>query len=134
MKKRTNYTPEFKTKVVLEVLAEEATINQIAAKYSVNPVVVSLWKKEFLEKAPDVFKKGPSTTEKELEQEKEYAAELKRKVGQLAFDVDWLKKNLKKSSDTPIRKTTLSMTVPGSSEEPWTAISRNTTPTGRNLQ
>ena len=60
------YPSEFKTKVVLEVLAEEQTLNQIATKYLVNPVMVSRWKKEFLERAPEIFKKGPNEAEKAL--------------------------------------------------------------------
>ena len=39
-----------------------------------------------------MFKKGPSESEKELEQSKEHIAELERKVGQLTYEVDWLKK------------------------------------------
>ena len=92
MQKRNQYSAEFKTKVVLEILAEQETINQIATKYSVSPVVLSRWKKEFLERASDVFKKGPTEAEKELEQSKEHIAELERKVGHLTYEVDWLKK------------------------------------------
>lgn len=92
MNKRNRYTPEFKAKVVLEILAEEETVNQIAAKYGVSPVVLTRWKKEFLERASDVFKKGPSETDKELEKSQHHIAELERKVGQLTYEVDWLKK------------------------------------------
>lgn len=86
------YTPEFKARVVLEILSEVETLNQIAAKHEINPVVLSRWKKEFLERASEVFKKGPSEAEKELEHSKEHIAELERKVGQLTYEVDWLKK------------------------------------------
>jgi transposase-like protein len=92
MKARNNYTPEFKAKVVLEILSEVETVSQIAAKYEISPVVVSRWKKEFLERASEIFKKGPSEAEKELEHSKEHIAELERKVGQLTYEVDWLKK------------------------------------------
>lgn len=92
MKKRTSYPAEFKSKVVLEILSEESTVNQIAAKYDVSPVVLTRWKKEFIERASEVFKKGPSESEKELEQSKEHIAQLERKVGQLTYEVDWLKK------------------------------------------
>ena len=92
MKNRRNYTPEFKTKVVLELIAETATLNEIAAKYDISPVVLSRWKKAFLERASDVFKKGPSEAEKELEESKEHIAELERKIGQLTYEVDWMKK------------------------------------------
>lgn len=92
MRTRKQYAVEFKTKVVLEILAEQETVNQISAKYSISPVVLSRWKKEFFERASDVFKKGPTEAEKELEQSKEHIAELERKVGQLTYEVDWLKK------------------------------------------
>lgn len=92
MKKRNYYSPEFKSKVVIEVLQEAATINEIAAKYGISPVVISRWKSEFLERAAEVFKKGPSEAEKELEQKNERVAQLERKVGQLTYEVDWLKK------------------------------------------
>ena len=92
MKARNNYTAEFKSKVVLEILSEIETVNQIAAKYEISPVVIARWKKEFLERAPEIFKKGPSGAEKELDQSKQHIAELERKVGQLTYEVDWLKK------------------------------------------
>jgi putative transposase len=92
MDKRNHYTAEYKTKVVLEVLREEATLNEIAARYGINPVMISRWKQEFLERAPGAFKKGASDAEKELEKEQRRVAELERKVGQLTYEVDWLKK------------------------------------------
>ena len=92
MKKRNQYTAEFKTKVVLEVLREEGTLNEIASRYEISPVILSRWKVEFMERAPELFKKGPSAAEKELEAEKERTAQLERKVGQLTYEVDWLKK------------------------------------------
>ena len=92
MKKRNHYSAEFKSKVVLEVLQEASTVNEIAAKHSISPVMISRWKSEFLERAAEVFKKGPSSAEKELEEKNERVAQLERKVGQLTYEVDWLKK------------------------------------------
>ena len=74
------------------MLQEEATLNEIAARYDVSPVMLSRWKSEFLERAADVFKKGPTEAEKELVVEKERVAALERKVGQLTYEVDWRKK------------------------------------------
>ena len=48
MEKRNRYTPEFKTKVVLEVLQEVQTVNEIASKYELSPVMNSRWKAEFI--------------------------------------------------------------------------------------
>jgi len=86
------YSPEFKSMVVLEVLQEVFTINEIAAKHGISPVVISRWKSEFLERASEVFKKGPSAAEKELQEKNERVAQLERKIGQLTYEVDWLKK------------------------------------------
>ena len=92
MNQRNKYSPEFKTQVVVEVLREEGTVNEIAARHQINPVMLSRWKTEFLERASDVFKKGPTDAEKDLEAERRHVAELARKVGQLTYEVDWLKK------------------------------------------
>lgn len=92
MKKRTRYTAEFKTEVVLKVLREEDTVNAIASEYGINPVMVSRWKKEFLERASEVFTTGISDAEKELEHEQQRVERLERKVGQLTYELDWVKK------------------------------------------
>ncbi len=92
MKKRNKYSPEFKANLVIEALREERTISEIAAENRIAPVLISRWKNEFLENSSEVFKKGPSDAQKKLEEKTEYAEELERKVGQLTYEVDWLKK------------------------------------------
>lgn len=92
MRKRNHYTAEFKTKVVLELLSEASTVSELSAKYDVSPVMITRWKKEFLDRASDVFKKGASDSEKELEEKEAHIAELERKIGQLTYEVDWMKK------------------------------------------
>jgi len=47
MEKRNRYTPEFKAKVVLELLREESTLAQIASKYQLCPQMVSQWRAIF---------------------------------------------------------------------------------------
>ena len=47
MNKRNQYSPEFKSKVVLEVLREEMTVNEIAAKYELSLVMIRQWKASF---------------------------------------------------------------------------------------
>jgi cytochrome c-type biogenesis protein CcmH/NrfG len=55
-------------------------------------VMVSRWKKEFLERAPEIFVAGTSDAEKELEQERQRIERLEQKVGQLTYELDWVKK------------------------------------------
>ena len=102
-RERRNFKPEFKAQVVLELLREEMTLNELAAKYQISPVVISRWKSEFTSRAGEVFKKGPSNAEKELEEKEEEIADLHRKVGQLTVEVDFLKK---KSAEILHRKGT----------------------------
>ncbi len=47
MNKRTQYTAEYKVTVVLR---EEETVAEIAATEGLNPVMISRWKAEFLER------------------------------------------------------------------------------------
>jgi transposase len=90
-KKRRTFTADFKAKVALEALKEQETLNQIASRYDVLPVQVSQWKKQLLEKLPEVF-----TSERKLavgEEERERReARLYQKIGQLEVERDWLKK------------------------------------------
>jgi transposase-like protein len=93
MKKR-NFTPEYKAKIVLELLKEEKQLNEIAAEESINPNQLRAWRKEFLENAPKVFSGNKDEREQkqkaaELQDERQ---ELMAKVGQLTIEIDWLKK------------------------------------------
>lgn len=58
---RTQRSPAFKKKVVLEVLREEKTLTQIASEYGVHPILIAKWKRELLEGIEGLFtKKGKS--------------------------------------------------------------------------
>ena len=87
--KRRQHSPEFKAKVALEALKGIEPVHAIAAKYQVHPVQVSQWKKELLERLPEVFaRKAPPGVAEAAERE----AKLYQKIGQLEVELDWLKK------------------------------------------
>jgi len=93
MSKR-NFTAEFKTKVVLELLKEEKQIGELASGYEISPNQLRNWRSEFLEKASMVFSESKQAKEMKhkentLESEK---TELLSKIGQLTVENDWLKK------------------------------------------
>ncbi|MBX4152295.1 transposase [Paenibacillus lautus] len=92
MEKWNRYTAEFKTKVVLEVLREEQTVNVIAAKYEPSPVMISRWKSEFLERANAVFEEKTSEVDKVKKEYESKQEQLEKLVGQFTVEVDWLKK------------------------------------------
>ena len=88
-KKRQNHSPEFKAKVAIEALKEQKTISELAQLYEIHPNQISIWKKEFLENASQVFDKVHRQP-KEVEK----VAKLYEAIGQLKIENDWLKKKL----------------------------------------
>jgi transposase-like protein len=95
-RKRKTYTPEFKTKVVLELLEGEETLNQIAGKYEILPTSLKAWKKQFLVNASLAFDKSAVVKEykeKITKLEREHN-QLAKKVGTLTIERDWLAEKL----------------------------------------
>ncbi|KAA8667179.1 transposase [Clostridium sp. HV4-5-A1G] len=54
---RRNYSPEFKAKLVLEVLCGEYTLSKIASENQVNPNMLTRWKTEAIKNFPQLFEK-----------------------------------------------------------------------------
>jgi len=55
MRTRRRFTAEFKSKVALEALRRDRTIQAIATKYGVHPNQVSTWKRQSVDRLGDVF-------------------------------------------------------------------------------
>ena len=91
---RNKYSPEYKAKIVLEILSEEMSISEIASREGINKNQLQNWKREFIENSARVFAQGK--IEKESARKVLEAAEreqtLMAKVGQLTLEVDFLKK------------------------------------------
>ena len=51
----SQYSPEEKLKIAIEVLKEERLIADIASEYELPPSVIQRWEKELLESAEKVF-------------------------------------------------------------------------------
>ena len=102
---RKNYSPEFKAKVVLELLQENKTINEIASKYGILPKSLIEWKKQFLENAALAFDKSSVVKEykQEIENLEEENEKLAKKLGKVIVERDWLPGKLK-SLDLSIRR------------------------------
>jgi len=92
MEKRRNYKPEEKAKIVLEVLKEDRTLNEIAAEYEVHPNQLSRWKAEFIQNAARAFSKEADEVEKVRQSYEKEKDELLKQIGQLSYEVSWLKK------------------------------------------
>ncbi len=89
---RKKYSPEFKLKAVVEILKGEKTASQLAGELEVNPMVLSDWKKHFLEVGAQIFEKPSKASRANLEVKEK--AELFEQIGRLKMEVEWLKKKL----------------------------------------
>ena len=101
---RRNFSAEFKTNLVLQLLKGEKELNVLAVENDIQPNLLRNWKKEFLTNASLAFdNKREDNLREKLAEERKEKAEYTKKVGQLTMQVDWLKKNLKKLSDLTTR-------------------------------
>lgn len=91
MKKRKSHSAGFKTKIVLEVLQERETLQEIARKYELHPSQISSWRNQFLSNVGTVFERGTIKPGEDKEKDA-----LFKKVDQLQLEVDFLKKVLGK--------------------------------------
>jgi transposase-like protein len=89
--KRQKHSGAFKAKVAIEALQERETLSELSKKFGIHPNMITRWKKEFLERVPQLFDKTTPADKEEKDLEKLYA-----KIGQLEMEREFLKKNLKK--------------------------------------
>jgi len=96
-RKRTVYTAEYKTRLVLEVLKEDKTLAEIASANKITPLNLRNWKKIFLANAEMAME--PSKAIKEYKEANTKlqveVGEYAKKVGQLTIEKDWLMGKLK---------------------------------------
>ena len=88
-KQRRRFSREFKAKVALEALKEQDTVSAIAKRHEVHPNQVSQWKRELLDKAPELFGKASEIDESALEA---HTSPLYEKIGRLEVELSFLKK------------------------------------------
>ena len=81
-----SYTAKVKFQVVLEVLQGEKSLGQIAKAYGVHPNSIHKWKKDFLEKGPEVFDQEGVVAEYE-----DRIADLEQLLGKKEVEIALLK-------------------------------------------
>jgi transposase-like protein len=95
MKERRQFSPEFKARVVLELISGKKGLMEASREYQIKDTVLSRWKQEFLERAPQLFAQAkPDDQEQQV-------AELERVIGRLTVQLDMAKKVLGYSGFPP---------------------------------
>ena len=91
MAQRRRYGGQLKTRVVIEAIRGHKTANQISAEYGVHSTQVAKWKKQALERLPEVLANGK---DKGSRRQDNIDAQLYQQIGRLTMEVDYLKKKL----------------------------------------
>lgn len=87
MGKYRTYSAELKVQIVLEALKGQKTEAQLYREHNIAPDLLTHWKQNFLERAPQLF-----ASKQQHSAEQERIAELERLVGQLTLELAASKK------------------------------------------
>src|SRR2546421_6438761 len=85
---RRRHTAEFKSRVALEAIEGNRTLNELANAYRVHPILIARWKGQVLKRLPEVF---------ESQQNQAQAASLEplyQEINQLEDQLDYLRGRL----------------------------------------
>jgi len=104
-KKVKEYSPEFKFKVVIELLRQENTQIEISQKYNIPTCTLRAWYNQFLETGDSVFtgRKQDKIFKDEIKSREQEIGELHKTVGELTVVNNWLKKKSRQAG-LPIPK------------------------------
>lgn len=96
-KKYRTYSPEFKSKVVKELLKQDKTIAELASEHQVTVKTIQSWHQQFLDNIDTVFKSNKVEKEhkKELQEKEKEIEAAHKEIGSLVTQLSWLKKKCK---------------------------------------
>jgi transposase len=91
MKKRRQFSSEFKAKVGLESIKERKTLSQLSGEFEVQSTQIGEWKKRILEGSRELFEDKKDKEKTALEGQLD---ELYRVIGELQTENSYYKKKL----------------------------------------
>jgi transposase len=86
-KPHRSYTPEFKVRVVMELITGKKSLGEASREYGIKDSVISRWRQEFLERAPLLFEQ-PGIKDNQAER----IADLERMLGRMTVQLELAKK------------------------------------------
>jgi transposase len=93
---RRRFDSKFKSRVALEAIRGLKAISEIARQFKVHPNQVTLWKKQLVDGAEEIFEGGTSSSKKPVDEPE--VGELYEQIGRMRMELEWLKKKVAEHS------------------------------------
>lgn len=88
-KQKATHTTDFKSRVALEAIRGDLTMNEIASKYKVHASQIHRWKQQAIASIKDGF---TGKQEKHSQSQEQLTEELYKEIGRQKVELEWLKK------------------------------------------
>src|SRR5262245_14771572 len=95
---RRSFSPEFKARVVLDLLTGAVSQAELLRKYNLKAPLLAQWRDSVLERLPSLFQADDHADQSQLR-----IAELERLVGRQAYELEALKKASRLLTGPPSR-------------------------------
>jgi putative transposase len=95
---RRTFSPEFKAKVVIDLLTGAVSQAELARKHGLKPDLVARWKVEALQRLPELF-----ADDDQAQRHEARVAELEQIIGRQTCELEVLKKASRLLSGPPAR-------------------------------
>ena len=101
MTKKKVYSPEFKAKVVRELVEGDDSVGVVAARHHLNANMVSGWRRQLFDNAEAIFAQDQAIRQNKQQQaaHQEEVDNLNRIIGQLTVERDYLQRGVRENLD-----------------------------------
>lgn len=101
MTKKKVYSPEFKAKVVRELVEGDDSVGVVAARHHLNANMVSGWRRQLFDNAEVIFAQDQTIRQSKQQQaaHQEEVDNLNRIIGQLTVERDYLQRGVRENLD-----------------------------------
>ncbi|MBD3329357.1 transposase [Candidatus Dojkabacteria bacterium] len=87
MAARRKYSPKMKANIVFKAIRSN-NASEVAREYGISPNLVSKWRKDLIEKAPQIFDNAP---DKQIERLKRKIHKLEQIIGQKEVEINLIR-------------------------------------------
>lgn len=82
------HSDELKARVAMEAIKGGRTLSELSAVHGVHPTVIAHWKRQLVEGASEVFRRGPAGGGRS---EETVTVPLYQEIGRLKMELEWLR-------------------------------------------